>query len=157
VERRMKRTGSEVIGALFWLAVGIFFAAGGIMMDMGTLRNPGPGFLPLMMASVLACFSLFVLAKGLVSPSRFLKEIRWMSHAVVVASVFLYGFLLDLLGFLFSTFFLMAVLFGLSFKGKGRWPRVLFYAAATALIGWFVFSVTLKVPFPKGHLMAFWR
>jgi len=126
-------------------------------MDLGTLRNPGPGFLPLMMASVLACFSLFVLVRGLTGPARFLKEIRWMSQAVMVASVFLYGLLLDLAGFLFSTFVLMGVLFALSFKGKGRWPRVLFFAAATALLGWLVFSVTLKVPFPRGHLMALWR
>ena len=153
----MRRTGSEVIGGLFWLAVGIFFAAGGMMMDLGTLRNPGPGFLPLMMASVLTCFSLFVLVKGLMGPARVLKEIRWMSQVVMVASVFLYGLLLDLVGFLFYTFVLMGVLFGLSFKGKGRWPRVLFYAAATALLGWFVFSVTLKVPFPRGRLMAIGR
>ena len=153
----MKRIGSEVIGALFWLAVGIFFAAGVMMLDLGTLRNPGPGFLPLMMASVLACFSLFVLVRGLMGPARFLKEIRWMSQVVMVASVFLYGLLLDLVGFLFSTFVLMGVLFGLSFKGKGRWPKVLFYAAATALIGWIVFSVTLRVPFPRGRLTAIGR
>jgi putative tricarboxylic transport membrane protein len=151
---RMKRLGSEVVGSLFWLAVGVFFAVGGIMLKPGTLRNPGPGLLPLIMSLLLISFSLFVLVKGLIGPERILKGIQWRGQAVVVASVFLYGLLLDLLGFLLSTFALMFVLYGLLFEGKSKWPRVFFYAAATALAGWLVFSVALKVPFPKGWLMV---
>jgi putative tricarboxylic transport membrane protein len=153
----MNRIGSEVVGGLFWLAVGVFFAVGGIMLKPGTLRNPGPGFLPLMMALLLISFSLFVLARGLIGPDRSLKGVQWRSQIVLVVSVFLYGLLLDLMGFLLSTFVLMFVLFGLFFKGKRKWPKVFFCAAATALVGWLVFSVALKVPFPRGHLMAIGR
>lgn len=153
----MKRIGSEVVGSFFWLAVGIFFAVGGILLKLGTLRNPGPGFLPLIMALLLISFSLFVLARGLMGPERFLKGIPWRSQIVTVASVFLYGLLLDLVGFLLSTFVLMFVLFGLQFTGKSRWRRVFLYAAATALMGWLVFSVTLNVPFPRARLMAIVR
>jgi len=153
----MKRIGPEVVGSLFWLAVGVFFAVGGIMLNLGTLRNPGPGFLPLIMALLLISFSLFVLARGLVGPERFLEGIRWRRQILMVVSVFLYGFLLDFVGFLLSTFILMFILFALQFIGKGRWRRVFFYAAATALAGWLVFSVALDVPFPRARLMAIWR
>ena len=149
----MKRLGSEVVGSLFWLAVGAFFAVGGIMLKPGTLRNPGPGLLPLIMSVLLISFSLFVLAKGLIVPEGTLKGIQWKRQTAVVASVFLYGLLLDLLGFLLSTFALMFVLYGLLFEGKNKWSRVIFCAAATALAGWLVFSVALKVPFPKGRLI----
>jgi hypothetical protein len=157
VEIRMKLTDSEVIAGLFWLAVGILFAAGGMMMSLGSLRNPGPGFLPLMMALLLVAFSLVILARRAPGPARVLKKTQWKSQTALVAAVFLYGLLLNLAGFLFSTFVLMLVLFGLSFEGKCSWWRVLCYAAATAFIGWLVFSVTLKVPFPRGHLMAIGR
>ena len=153
----MKRLGSEIVGSLFWLAVGVFFAVGGIMLKPGTLRNPGPGLLPLIMSLLLISFSLFVLLRGLIGPEGILKGIQWKGQAVVVASVFLFGLLLDLLGFLLSTFALMFVLYGLLFEGKNKWPRVFFYAAATALVGWLVFSVALKVPFPKGQLMVIGR
>ncbi|MEI9478517.1 MAG: tripartite tricarboxylate transporter TctB family protein, partial [Deltaproteobacteria bacterium] len=123
----------------------------------GTLRNPGPGFLPLMMALLLISFSLYVLARGLMGPERLLKGVQWRSQGVLVASVFLYGLLLDLVGFLLSAFVLMFVLFGLFFEGKGRWPRVFVCAVVTALIGWLVFSVALKVPFPRGYWMAVGR
>jgi Tripartite tricarboxylate transporter TctB family len=153
----MKRMGSEVVGSLSWLAVGIFFAVGGMMLNPGTLRNPGPGFLPLSMASLLILLSLFNLAKGLTGPEGVLKEIQWKGQAVVVASVFLYGLLLDLVGFLLSTFALMFILYGLLFEGKNRWPRVFVYAATTAVVGWLVFSVGLSVPFPQARLLALWR
>jgi hypothetical protein len=153
----MKRIGTEAVGSLFWLAVGIFFAVGGILLKLGTLRSPGPGFLPLMMALLLIAFSLFVFAKGLIDPAKALKGGQWRKQAVLVVSVFLYGLLLGFAGFLLSTFVLMFVVFGLFFEGKGRWPKTLFCAALTALIGWLVFSVALKVPFPRGTLMSLLR
>ncbi len=153
----VKRLGTEVVGSLFWLAVGVFFAVGGIMLRPGTLRNPGPGFLPLVMALLLVAFSLVVLARGLMGQGKILQAIPWKSQSVLVAAVFLYGALLDFLGFLFSTFVLMCILFGCLFKGGNRWPKVFFSAAATALAGWLLFAVALKMPFPKGQLLAFWR
>ncbi len=153
----MKHIGSESIGGLFWLAVGVFFAVGGILLKLGTLRSPGPGFLPLVMASLLIAFSLFVFVRSLLEPGKIMKGVRWRRQTVLVAVVFFYGLLLDLAGFLLSTFALMAVLFVLFFEGKGRWKKALFCAAATALIGWLVFSLALKVPFPRGHLMALLR
>lgn len=153
----MKRIGSEVVGGSFWLAVGIFFGVGGMLLNLGTLRNPGPGFLPLIMALLLVSFSLIILLRGLTGPEQNLQGIQWKSQSVLVATVFLYGVLLDLVGFLLSTFVLMFVLFGLLFGGNARWPRVFLYAGATAVAGWLVFSVALKVPFPRGNLMAIWR
>jgi putative tricarboxylic transport membrane protein len=153
----MKRMGTDAIGSLFWLAVGVFFAVGGILLKLGTLRSPGPGFLPLMMASLLIAFSLFVLVKGLVNPGALLKGVQWRSQAVLVVAVFLYGLLLGFAGFLLSTFVLLFVVFGLFSEGKRKWPKALFYAAVTALIGWLVFSVALKVPFPRGTLMSLLR
>ena len=153
----MRRVGSDVIGSLFWLAVGIFFGVGGILLKPGTPRNPGPGFLPLIMAALLVSFSLITLARGLAGSGSALKEIRVKNQAVVIASVLGYGMLLDFAGFLLSTFGLMCALFALLIEGSGKWRRVFMYAAGTALIGWLVFSVALKVPFPQGRLMAFLR
>ena len=153
----MKRIGTEAMGSLFWLAVGIFFAVGGILLKLGTLRSPGPGFLPLMMSLLLIAFSLFVFVKGLVHPRTFLKGVQWRRQGVLVVSVFFYGLLLGFAGFLLSTFVLMFVVFGLFSEGKRRWPKALFYAALTALIGWLVFSVALKVPFPRGTLASLLR
>lgn len=152
----MRRLGSEVLGSLFWMGVGIFFALGGLKLNIGTLRNPGPGFLPLIMALILVFFSLFPFTKGLIRLETPVKRIFWSRQALMIASVFFYGLLLDCIGFLLSTFILMSFLFGLSIRGKSRWPKVFFYSVATALAAWVVFSWALRIPFPLPRLRTIW-
>lgn len=152
----MKRIGSEVVGSLFWMVVGIFFALGGIQLKQGTLGNPGPGFLPLVMAFLLIALSLFILAKGLFRQESFLRRIPWERPALVIASIFFFGLLLDLVGFLLATFILMFLLFGLLMRAKSKWPMIFLYAAVTALVAWLVFAVSLGVPFPPARLATIW-
>lgn len=145
----MKRLGTEVIGSLFWIAVALFFAMGAARMKLGTLRNPGPGFIPLGMALLLLCFSVFTFAKGLLKSTERIGDIPWKRPLLVVASVVLYILLLSLSGFLPSTFILMILLFGLLIRVKRkRWLKVFFCSVATALGAWLVFSIFLGVPFP---------
>jgi hypothetical protein len=151
-----RRKESEVVGSLFWMAVGIFFAIGGVRLNVGTLRNPGPGFLPVIMAMILIFSSLFTLARGLIRPVRPISRFPWRRHALMIASVFFYGLLLELVGFLLSTFITMLILFGLS-RGKSGWTMVFIYAAITALAGWLVFSMALNIPFPSPRLMTIGR
>ena len=154
----MRRLESEVIGGIFWMAVGIFFGLGAIKLNVGTLNKPGPGFLPLIMALILVFFSLFILVKGAIRPLRPVSQIPWKRHALMTASVlFVYGLALDFMGFLPSIFILMFILFGLLIKGKNKWSIVLLYSATTALVAWLTFSVLLKLPFPYPYLMAIWR
>jgi len=70
--------------------------------------------------------------------------------------VFFFGLLLDLIGFLLSTFIMMFILFGL-LRGKKGWTHVFIYSVITALAAWLVFSVALEIPFPPSRLMAMWR
>jgi putative tricarboxylic transport membrane protein len=145
----MKRLDSEVIGGLFWAVVGVFFAYGAVRLKLGTLRNPGPGFIPLGMALLLIFLSLFTLTKGLIRPAGQAAAIPWKRPALVIGSIVIYGFLLSVIGFLPSTFILMVILFNLLITIKMRkWLYVILCAAATALCSWLVFSVFLRVPFP---------
>jgi len=153
----MKRIRSEITGSVFWIAVGVFFAIGGVKLNIGTLHNPGPGFFPLIMALTLIVFSLFTLVKGLIGPIKPLSKIPWKRNALATASVFFYGLILEWMGFLPSTFILMSILFGLLIKGERKWRRVFLYSAGTALFTWLTFSVALKVPFPFPRLMDIWR
>jgi putative tricarboxylic transport membrane protein len=150
----MRRFESDIVGGLFWMAVGFFFALGGVKLNMGTLRNPGPGFLPVIMAMFLILFSLFIFVKGLIRPMKPVYRISWRRHVFVIFSVLFYIFLLNWVGFLLSTFILMFFLFGLLIRGKNRWSKVFFYALTTALAAWLVFSVATKIPFPSPRLLA---
>jgi putative tricarboxylic transport membrane protein len=153
----MKRLESEVIGSLFWMAVGICFALDGVKLKLGTLRNPDTGFLPMIMALILVLFSSFTLIKGLSKMTNPISRIPWRHQTLVITSVIFYGYLLDFIGFLLSTFILMFILFGLLIKGNRKWFIVFLYSATTALSTWLIFSVVLKVPFPLPRLITLWR
>ena len=153
----MRQLESEVVGGFFWMGVGIFFTLVGVKLDFGTLTNPGPGFLPVIIALILIFSGLLTLAKGLIRFVKPVSGIPWKQQALATASVFFYGLLLDFFGFLISTFILMFILFGLLIKGKSRWQKVFLYAASTSLASWLVFSVALKVPFPSPSLTTIWR
>ena len=143
---RMQR---EVAGSLFWFAVGIFFALIAANMILGTFRKPGPGFLPLGMALLLIFCSLIELLYGLRGPIKPIGVILWKRPAFVLVSVFFYSYLLELIGFLFSTFFLMVVLFALLMSPKKhKWSSVIFCSAISALVAWLVFKILLRIPFP---------
>jgi hypothetical protein len=153
----MKRLGSEVIGSLFWIGIGICFALGGVKLNIGEFRNPGAGFLPTIMGLIMICISTFTLIKGLLGPISPISQIAWRRHSLMVASVFFYALLLDFIGFLPSTFVFMLILFGLFLKGERKWPKVFLYSTSTALAAWLLFSMALSIPFPFPRLMAIWR
>jgi hypothetical protein len=143
------KMGREIIGSLFWLAVGTFFALIAATMILGTFRKPGPGFLPLGVALLLILCSLIDLVKDMRKPITPLTGIQWRRPAIVLLSVFLFGFLLHYVGFSASTFILMVVLFGLLLSPKKlKWVWVIIYAAASASFAWLVFEILLRIPFP---------
>ncbi|MBI5439904.1 MAG: tripartite tricarboxylate transporter TctB family protein [Deltaproteobacteria bacterium] len=144
----MRRANPEVLGSLFWIAMGALFLIGGLGLNMGTLRRPGPGFLPVIMAGLTICLSMGVLLQGLAKRASSLPPIAWKRHVVVISSIIGYTLLLEVIGFLLSTFVLMSVLFGTLFDGQRRWVRATSYAAVTAVGAWLVFSVACQVPFP---------
>jgi hypothetical protein len=143
------KMGRQIVGAVFWVAVGVFFLISGVNLRFGSFRRPGPGFLPLTMALLLVLFGLIDLMKGSREPSKPLGGIPWRRPIVVLSSVVLYCALLDFIGFLPSTFVLVGILFGLFITPrKNKWRSVIVYAAISALVAWLVFGILLRIPFP---------
>jgi hypothetical protein len=144
----MRHLNADVAGSLFWIAVGFLFLLGGIGENMGTLRKPGPGFLPAIMAGLVICFGLTLLIQSLIKEGLPLPRVVWKKHLVVIISIIGFTCLVGLIGFPFSTFVLMFVLYGMLFEGKHRWAMSVLSAAITAFVAWLIFSVGCQVPFP---------
>jgi len=144
----MKRFNADVVASLFWIVVGFLFLLGGIGGNIGTLRKPGPGFLPAIIAGLVICFGLILLIKSLIKEGLPLPRVVWKKHLVVIISIIGFTCLIELIGFPFSTFVLMFVLYGMLFDGRHRWAMSGLSAALTAFVAWLVFSVGCQVPFP---------
>jgi putative tricarboxylic transport membrane protein len=138
-------------GALFWVAVGLLACYGATRLGLGSVTDPGAGFIFFWSGLVLVILSLIVLADSLRSSEdtvREMGEMNWTKIALVLLSLLLYAFFLERLGFVLTSFVLMSFLLR-CIEGT-NWFRSLGVAGAAALASYGVFELWLKIRLPKG-------
>jgi putative tricarboxylic transport membrane protein len=133
---------------LFCFGLSLFILWESLRLGIGTPNEPGSGFL-----SFCAGLTLSVLSLMLVYGSWRVREPRKsLPRRVLLAliSLFAYSLVLNKLGFIISTFFLVGVLFQLG--EPRRWWALLGMSALVTLLAYLVFSILLNVYFPRGFL-----
>jgi hypothetical protein len=143
------------IGALFWLTLSVAVFTESLRIGIGSLGNPGMGFMACGTSVVMGILSLilFIQSSGRrrqearVSPLRGL--LLWRV-ALVVSTILLYILLLPTLGYLIDTALLMCCFLFLA--GKRQWLLLIAFPGLTAVISFGVFSKLLNCNFPAGLL-----
>ena len=138
-------------GALFWVAAGLLACYGATRLGLGSVTEPGVGFIYFWSGLILVILSLIVLADSIRSSEdtvREMGEMNWAKIALVLLSLLLYAFFLERLGFVLTTFVLMSFLLG-CIEGT-NWIRSLGVAGAAALASYAIFELWLKIRLPKG-------
>jgi len=130
---------------------GILIAVAGWRLGLGTSRLPGPGFFPLLIACTMSGLGIWLIlrpeSKGTPVPA---ESSRWSAFAIALISIFAYVMVLNWIGYLASTFALLAV--QLRWVEKRRWSTSLLTAGIAAMVSLIVFRVFLKVPLPAGFI-----
>ena len=149
----MKRTklSAGAASALFWVAVGILVCYGAARLGLGTVTEPGAGFIFFWAGLILVLLSLTILAESLRSSEDSVQEMgqmNWAKIALVLLSLLLYAFFLERLGFVLTTFVLLSFLLGW-IEGT-NWGRSLAVASAAVLACFAIFELWLKIRLPKG-------
>ena len=136
--------------SLFGLAV----ALGSWRLEFGSFANPGAGFLPFIAGAIITTLSAITFFENLRKKNRPLRElwkgVRWQRVAAVPACLILYAFFLKDLGFVISTFILMAYFFRM--LEPSSWKETLFAAVVTTTGFYLVFHIWLQAQLPKGPL-----
>jgi putative tricarboxylic transport membrane protein len=145
----------EIIISGFWFMFSLYLSIESYRLGLSTGNRPGPGFFPFIAAIAMGMVAAFRLANSIRNNSSDNNsepgiggEARLVLY--VIAGMTAYAFLLDLLGFFFCTFLLVA--FYLKVISGRRWPVTLSFAAAVALASHFFFDVLLKAEMPRGLL-----
>ncbi len=144
------------IASVVVLAFGGVVAFGALKMDLGSLNQPGPGFLPLGGACLLVALSLVYVVSSLRrAPDG--EESPWPKRngarlIAVVASLAVYCAALSSAGYIPATFVLMVILFLVA--DPGEWRSALVKAALSTAITYLVFEKLLMVQLPAGLLGA---
>lgn len=134
--------------SLFLLALSIFFCISSLSLGIGSLQNPGAGFVPFFSGLLLGCLSLVLLFMGTEqTKTSFLFRRSWLKCSWVVGSLLFYFFFIEKLGFIFTAFVTIFVLFSLQNKNK---MVVFLIALFTVFLSYVIFQLWLGVRLPKG-------
>ena len=148
---------ADRISGVFWFVFGIFITLESYRMGLGTLRQPGPGFLFFWAGILMAILSLIVLSKAwavrrreALSTNPIFGPIDFRKIGLVSASVFLYAFFMERFGFIPVTLLLLLFLLGV-IERKGITFSVFVSVVVTAA-AYVIFEVLLHSQLPKGFL-----
>ena len=151
---------ADRISGLFWLLFAIFVSIESKRLDLGTLHQPGPGFLFFWASIALGLMSLIILIRAWMSKGVEKANIsifggpNIMKIILVLISVFLYAFFMETLGFIPVT--LLLFLFLLGVIEKKRWGATIFVSIVVTVVAYLIFEICLKSQLPKG-LLGFLR
>jgi hypothetical protein len=138
----------ELKSGFFFFALSLFVLWESLRAGLGTLHKPGSGFFPFCAGVVLAALSLMLVYQGW----GLRKSQNPLSLRVILslASLFVYSLVLETLGFMVATFFLVGIFFRLG--ERRRWWVLLGMSVSVALLSYLIFGVLLHVYFPRGFL-----
>jgi putative tricarboxylic transport membrane protein len=118
-------------------------------LPLGTIRQPGPAFIPILLALLLALFGVWVVLTGNRAPS--FSSIGWQGwrHALAILAAAIFAvFALERLGYRLT----MLVVLGFLIKLVERrgWGVSLVFALGLSFGSFFLFYTILRVPLPEG-------
>lgn len=146
------------ISSVFLIGFSILICVGSIKLGIGTLGNMGPGFMPFLISVILLILSLLILLGigGRYEDKEERSSLGWenlLKPGSLVIALFGYLLLLEILGYLITTFFLMSHMLFVS-EPKKRLPNI-FVAAVVAMLSFAAFR-WLQVQLPIGMFHIGW-
>lgn len=147
----------ELFSSLLLILFGALFCRSSLHIGIGSIGAPGPGLIPFGTGSLLILFSLGTIAEMLVTKrgeagggTTLFSGRRWGVVLAVLASLFAYALVLNLLGFLLATFLLLTILFKI--PERQSWKGAVGMAALTTACTYLLFAYALQCSLPSGIL-----
>ena len=138
------------------MAVGLGVCWGGYDLELGTLHDPGSGFMFFWVGLIMIGLSLSVLLGALrMKPDpqglrHLWEEIRWRKILSVLLALFLYAYVFTRVGFILSTIPLLIFLF--KAVEPQKWSWAVLGAVLSTLTAYGVFQLWLGSQLPRGFL-----
>ena len=149
---KVRLNNSELWGGLIGLALGGFVIWSGLKLKLGTINDPGPGFVLFYTGILMCLFAASIMTAALTEGgptfgSRWV-DTRWTKPLLVIVCLIAFSFALDPLGFLLSSVPLMLLL--LRLIDPVRWTLAIPIAVLVPLGMWWVLKRLLLIQLPSG-------
>ena len=149
---RLKLNNSELWGGLIGLALGGFVIWSGLKLKLGTINDPGSGFVLFYTGILMCLFALTIIiaavTEGGASFGSRWEGARWTKPLTLIVCLIAFSFALDPLGFLLSAVPLMLLL--LRLIDPVRWTLAIPIAVLVPLGMWWVLKRLLLIQLPSG-------
>jgi putative tricarboxylic transport membrane protein len=147
-----KLNNSELWGGLIGLALGIFVIRSGIKFKIGSINDPGSGYVLFYTGILMCLFALTIIVAAVTEGgpsfgSRW-EGARWTKPLAIIACLVAFSFALEPLGFLLSAIPLMLLL--LRAIDPVRWTLAVPLAVLAPLGVWWVLKHALLIQLPSG-------
>jgi hypothetical protein len=140
----------NLIACCFLFALAAGFGIKSLSLGIGSLRNPGAGFVPFWSATLLACLSLVIFVKSIGEKKVMLQFGKgWKKCAWVLGNLLFYFFFLEKLGFPITAF---VIIFSLLSLQNRKWVGIFLATLFTVFLSYVIFEIWLGVRLPKGIL-----
>lgn len=142
------------ISSLFLIALSILVCLASVKLGLGRFHEPGPGFMPFLTSCVIFLLAIAILAKDLigrqeVKVDKLLLIRRNLKDPIRFVVILLgYTFLLEVLGYLITTFLMLFLMLYL-FDPK-KWGIKIGFSAIAVSLSFLVFCKWLQVQLPAG-------
>ncbi|PKN62667.1 MAG: hypothetical protein CVU57_23200 [Deltaproteobacteria bacterium HGW-Deltaproteobacteria-15] len=146
----------DLVSGIFWLAFAALVSVLSYLQQVGTLREPGPGFLFFYCGLLLGFMSLIMIVSSLRMRSAWkplslpFKGLNLKKLIPVVLSLFLYVALMETLGFVVGTFLIL--IFLLRIIEKKPWRLSLTTSVLVTACSYLLFQYWLAAQLPRGLL-----
>ena len=149
---RFRLNNSELWGGLIGFALGIFVIRSGLKLKLGTINDPGSGYVLFYTGILMCVFAATIVIAALTDGgptfgSRW-KGARWAKPAIVIACLIAFTFALNAFGFLLSSIPLVLALMRLIDPVRWALAIPVSFAASTGM--WWLLKHMLGIQLPSG-------
>ena len=145
---------SKKISSVLFVLFGAFLIFESRKYSMGTIDNPGPGFLPLLLGIAIGLMSMALLIRVWNKMETKEKSISWPERgglikiSLIFVVIVLFTALLEITGYLINIFVLFLIL--LRPVGRQKWVWTLSISIGATLASYLLFDRWLMLPLPRG-------
>jgi putative tricarboxylic transport membrane protein len=149
---KLRLNNSELWGGLIGLALGGFVIWQGVKLKLGTINDPGSGYVLFYTGILMCVFAVSIIISAITEGGPTLASrwdnVSWGKPLLVIACLTAFSFALEPLGFLLSSIPLMLLL--LRLIDPVRWTLAIPVAVLVPLGMWWVLERVLLIQLPSG-------
>jgi putative tricarboxylic transport membrane protein len=143
---------SELWGGVVGLALGVFVIRSGYSLNIGTINDPGSGYVLFYTGILMCLFAGTIIVSAITYGGPPLGSLwagtRWTKPLLVIVCLAAFSFLLEPLGFLVTSVPLMLML--LRVIDPVRWTLAVPLAVLAPLAMWWILKKALLIQLPVG-------